>query len=209
MKNEFERQVFTINITEDFRSITLGDEMVNFYHASLCLSKKRNSRNITVQEVHFNEGAMGKMVPNVRNTETELNTSQTRKVFPYLSGDESHILTVWNHALNHAVAIKQTDGIRFGINYMTEKNSNNCRTGVKVLIETMGMTFCDEYSMHLAGTKSEGMPIGKKYDHTKIENKPLKQLWIENESLLEKLPSLKRGRVKDVGLENLQEISVG
>ena len=53
--------------------------------------------------------------------------------------------------------------LTFGHDYKHVGSSDNCRTGVKALLETMGLTFCDEFTKSTAGTIARGVPIGEKF----------------------------------------------
>ncbi len=198
-------QRFSINVAEKYYRQDIGDELDEWHHAYLMLTLDTPHSQEVLQELHFNEGNHGVMVPNLRIKNTSLKDDKDLDLFPYVSGDEENILSMWNHALQHAAKIKQqNEGLTFGYNYRHSEHANNCRTGVKALIQTMGMTFCDEFTKTAAGTKAEGVPAGKTFSFDD-SNDSIEELWAENQKLaedLEPLPKIQVLLAKDI--QNLE-----
>lgn len=161
-----EPKKLTINGVERSYEMTIDDEMAVWHHAYLLLMDETDpSRPIAIQELHFNEGENGHLMPNVRDIHKPFEPSDCKTVFPYLGGSEADILAVWNHGLAHAVYLRDRTDIKFGYDYRVMPYSNNCRTGEKVILETMGLTFSQDFAKSTAGTLANGVPIGKPYNY--------------------------------------------
>jgi len=186
---EMTKQRYTINVVEKHYRQDVGDEMDDWYHAYLALTLDTKDSIEVLQEIHFNEGAFGTMLPNVREKNSLFQEDEDIDLFPYISGDEKDILAMWNHALQHALEIKNSDkDIKFGNDYRHSEFANNCRTGVKSLIKTMGLTFCDEFTKKAAGIKAEGIPTGNEFSFDDNQNEDLDVLRQQNRDLVDALP---------------------
>lgn len=186
----------SINVAEKGEFQECGDEMDFWYHSYLMLLDESGETPHILQEIHFHPADFGKMLPNVRLRDKALNNDGNKiTVFNYLSGNENEILHKWNHALTHAVKIKESTDIKFGLDYRHEPSSNNCRTGVKTMLETMGIKFRNEFTKSAAGTmanlgiKTDPLP-GKELHSMSIED-----LWHENEQLVRRLPPVPQSEI--------------
>ncbi len=182
---------FSINVVEKLYREDVGDEMDEWFHAYLMLTEGSVHSQKIIQELHFNEGKMGTMIPNLRDKDTDLETDESISIFPYVSGDAADILSMWNHALRHAIEIRDdASGPKFGYDYRHSAHANNCRTGVKALIQTMGMTFCDEFTKAVAGTTATGVPGGKPFSFAQASEESFEKLYNDNRLLAQSLPPL-------------------
>lgn len=182
---------FSINVVEKLYREDVGDEMDEWFHAYLMLTEGTIDSQKIIQELHFNEGKMGAMIPNLRDKNIALETDKSMSIFPYVSGDAADILSMWNHALRHAIALRDdTNGPTFGYDYRHCAHANNCRTGVKALIQTMGMTFCDEFTKAAAGMTATGVPVGKAFSFAQAAEESFEKLYNDNRLLAQSLPSL-------------------
>jgi hypothetical protein len=194
------KKELSINVAEKPEFQECGDELDFWYHAYLVLLDERNEVPRVLQEIHFHPVDLGRMQPSVRIKNKDLDTEGNITVFKYLSGDESEILNKWNNALEHALKIKESTDIKFGLDYRHEPKSNNCRTGVKAMLDAMGIGFRKEFTKSSAGTETSlnlaiEPPSGKVNENSSIET-----LWHKNNEMIKFLPpppksdDLQRGR---------------
>lgn len=183
------RKEITICVAEKEEFQEFGDEMDSWHHAYLMLLDERGEEPSIIQEVHFNQSDLSKMVPNLREKQLKpLSKCIGVTVFPYFSGNEEDVLPVWNRALEHAAKLREEGDLRFGLDYRHDPNANNCRTGVKALIETMGIGFCREFTKNAAGTNSNAIPYGAPYKHfSNVDRVSPDELWAENQALAKRL----------------------
>lgn len=187
-----EEKRLSINFAERTYSSTLNleDEDTPLCHAYLILVEETHSGSTIVQELHFNNYQNEIVYPNVRNINKALHEEDGLALTPYIVGQEKAILSMWNHGLKHAADIKNMN-LKFGEDYRILPYASNCRTGVKVVLETIGMTFCPEFAKSMAGTKSEGMPIGEKFSFSHVhDGLELSELRAKNAELAALLPDI-------------------
>ncbi len=166
-------------------------EHVQWHHAFLMLMDETHGNYKdaeVVQQLHFNDDAASQMMrPHVREGMSSPERLDALELFPYVSGNESDVLSMWNHALELAVKVKE-EGVRFDKKDSALPQANNCRSGVKASIEAMGMTFCSDFAMSAAGTRAGRIQVENIFSFEDTpKNLPVEQLWAKNEKLSGKL----------------------
>lgn len=182
------KKELSINVAEKPEFQECGDEMDFWYHAYLMLIDESNEVPRVLQEIHFHPVDMGRMQPSVRIKNKDLDAESKITVFKYLSGEEGEILNKWNNALEHALKIKEATDIKFGLDYRHEPKSNNCRTGVKAMLDAMGIGFRKEFTKSAAGTETS---LNVKIDSPTVkftENNSIETLWHKNHEMIKLLP---------------------
>ncbi|MGH1375633.1 MAG: hypothetical protein ACRBCK_04710 [Alphaproteobacteria bacterium] len=166
-------------------------EDVKFHHAFLMLMDETHGNYKeaqVVQQLHFNDDAASLMMrPHVREGMSSPERLDSLELFPYVSGNEGDVLSMWNHALELAAKVKE-EGVRFDKKDSALPHANNCRSGVKAAIESMGMTFCSDFTKSASGTKANRISVDDifSFEHTPTDI-PVDELWAENKVLSDKL----------------------
>lgn len=163
-----EHNRFSIAVAEELYRATDGDEMVQWHHASLFLVEENpdGGEDRVVQRLCFNNMNGWVLTPNVRQgfEQSAKSASVSLSLVPVLTGTENEIFTKWNEALRGGQQIKKIGAI-FGLNFKESPTALNCRTGVKAVIESLGVPFKDEFVQSQAGTRCDqlsGAIIGVK-----------------------------------------------
>lgn len=150
------KRIYSINTGERPYQQLDDDVVENWYHAFLALIDESASKRTILQELHFKNSTDWEVVPSLRKTERELLDSDEVHIFPYVMGDSKDIMRMWNHAIKQALNVRNRH-ITFDFDFKERVGATNCRSGVKSMIESMGLTFSEDFAMSVAGTRSQKM----------------------------------------------------
>ena len=176
---------FSIAVAEELFRDTDGDAMDEWYHTSLFLTETdtQSGERTVIQRLCFNNMNGWVLTPNVRQgfEESAKHGHVDLSLVPILSVSELDVFGKWNHALRSGKQIKDV-GATFGANFKESPTALNCRTGVKAVVEALGIPFSQEFVKSQAGvlcTKLDGKIIGVEaprvlsWDEIRAENADL------------------------------------
>lgn len=172
------------------RRVTRGeDEDDPSSHAFLLLADKTPQGEISVlQQLHYNDSAARRLLPNVRKGLECPEKFRNIKAYPIVAGPPKDILEKWNYALSYAFYLGNKE-IVLSEDYRDGLSAVNCRSAVIATLKTIGIPYCKEQYAKTSGTECRSIPLGSVFSQAARGPKSLKELWEANEIFCRVLPA--------------------